>query len=244
MVLLWLRMSSPVYNLISVRLQSSCTPLIVAKIPYIVTSLYRQVVGKEKTMTEEKATPLQPPQTQDNDEEEEKEMYAVWAVPEDDVEDRLGRLMEGLRSEFGGPPFGPHLTLIGPQKLTATEAKRMFKSACEGFKAYPATVDQVSTGDSYFQCVYVSLRHTPEVMNAAGHFMAHFKPFTGKFYVPHMSILYGDLTEEEKKKALEKAYALDSSVNGLSFRINRVALWITDANVGSWVKIDEHNLTS
>ncbi|CAH2078584.1 unnamed protein product [Thlaspi arvense] len=194
---------------------------------------------------EERATPLQPPQAQDDeDEDEKKDMYAVWAVPEDDVEDRLGRLMEGLRSEFGGPPFDPHLTLVGPQKLTASEAKRMYKSACEGFKAYPATVDQVSAGDSYFQCVYVALRHTTEVMNAAGHFMAHFKPFTGKLYVPHMSILYGDLTEEVKKKALEKAYTLDSDLEGLHFRINRVALWITAADVGSWVKIDEHNLIS
>lgn len=116
-------------------------------------------------MTEENATPLQPPQTQHD--EEKKEMYAVWAVPEDDVEDRLGRLMEGLRSEFGGPPFDPHLTLVGPHKLTANEAKGMFKAACEGFKAYPATVDKVSAGDSYFQCVYVSLRHTVEVKVAA-----------------------------------------------------------------------------
>lgn len=61
-------------------------------------------------------------------------------------------------------------------------------------------------------------------------------------YVPHMSILYGDLTEEEKKEALEKASTLDSSLDGLDFQINRVELWITDADVGSWVKIDEHDL--
>ncbi|CAN7132402.1 cyclic phosphodiesterase [Brassica rapa] len=201
------------------------------------------VVGKESTMAEKNATPLQPPETQE-DEEEKREMYAVWAVPEEDVEDRLRRLMEGLRSEFGGPPFDPHLTLVGPQKLTAGEAKLMFEAACEGFKAYPATVDQVSAATSYFQCVYVSLRHNVEVMNAAGHFMGHFKAFTGKLYVPHMSILYGDLTVEEKKKALEKASTLDSSLDGLNFRINRVELWITDADVGSWVKIDEHNLIS
>ncbi|EOA18891.1 hypothetical protein CARUB_v10007520mg [Capsella rubella] len=196
-------------------------------------------------MTEENARPLQPPQTQEADEEE-KAMYSVWAVPEGDVDDRLRRVMEGLRSEFGGPLSDPHLTLVGPlpYKLTASEAKRMFKAACEGFKAYPVTIDQVSAGTSYFKCIYLSLRHTMEVMNAAGHFMARFKPVTGKIYVPHISILYGDLTEGEKKKALEEAYTLDPSLDGLNFRINRVALWITDADVGSWVKIDEHNLIS
>ncbi|XP_010449443.1 PREDICTED: cyclic phosphodiesterase-like [Camelina sativa] len=213
---------------------------------YTYSNIETSLGGGKGTMTEESATPLQPPQTQEAEEEEEKAMYSVWAVPEGEVDDRFRRVMEGLRSEFGGPLFDPHLTLVGPlpYKLTASEAKRMFKAACEGFKAYPATVDQVSAGTSHFQCIYLSLRHTVEVMNAAGHFMAHFKPMTGKFYVPHMSILYGDLTDGEKKNALEKAYALDPSLDGLNFRINRVALWITDADVGSWVKIDEHNLIS
>ncbi|CAL9226004.1 unnamed protein product, partial [Arabidopsis halleri] len=182
---------------------------------------------------------IEGPQTQQEDDEEKKDMYAVWAVPEDDVDDRLQRLMEGLRSEFGGPSFDPHLTLLGPFKLTASEAKRMFMAACEGFKAYPATVDQVSAGTPpcifYMQKLWY-FQKTIKIM-----VMAHFKPFTGKFYVPHMSILYDDLTEGEKKKALEKAYTIDLSLDGLNFQINR---WITDADVGSWVKFDEHNLIS
>ncbi|KAH0915054.1 hypothetical protein HID58_029500 [Brassica napus] len=82
-------------------------------------------------MAEKTQTPLQPPETQE-DEEEKREMYA-YGLYQRNVEDRLRRLMEGLRSEFGGPPFDPHLTLVGPQKLTAGEAKLMFEAACEGF---------------------------------------------------------------------------------------------------------------
>jgi len=47
-------------------------------------------------------------------------------------------------------------------------------------------------------------------------------------YMPHLSLLYAELTEEEKKNAQEKAYTLDSSLDGLSFRLNRLALCKTD----------------
>ncbi|GKC75327.1 S-adenosyl-L-methionine-dependent methyltransferases superfamily protein [Tanacetum coccineum] len=47
-------------------------------------------------------------------------------------------------------------------------------------------------------------------------------------YMPHLSILYGDLTEEEKKRAQEKANALNESIQILNFPITRLALYKTD----------------
>jgi len=65
-------------------------------------------------------------------------------------------------------------------------------------------------------------------------------------YMPHMSILYADLTDEEKKKAQEKAYILDESIGNLSFQISRLALYKTDTedkSLKSWEKIEEYNLS-
>ena len=64
-------------------------------------------------------------------------------------------------------------------------------------------------------------------------------------YMPHLSLLYQDLTEDEKKKAQEKANALDGSISGLSFPITRLALYKTDTEdktLKSWEKIAECNL--
>lgn len=65
-------------------------------------------------------------------------------------------------------------------------------------------------------------------------------------YMPHLSLLYGDLTDEEKKKAQEKAYILDESIGNLSFRISRLALYKTDTedkSLKSWEKIEEYSLS-
>lgn len=60
--------------------------------------------------------------------------------------------------------------------------------------------------------------------------------------MPHLSLLYGDLSEEDKKKAQEKAKVLDEGLSNLSFTISRLALYKTeteDKTLKSWEKISE-----
>lgn len=64
--------------------------------------------------------------------------------------------------------------------------------------------------------------------------------------MPHLSLLYANLTEEEKKKAQEKANMLDESISGLSFQISRLALYKTDTEdktLKSWEMVAECNLS-
>ena len=39
--------------------------------------------------------------------------YAVWAVLPDHVSNRIKKVMEGLRDEFGGPEIRPHIPVLG-----------------------------------------------------------------------------------------------------------------------------------
>ncbi|XP_010439789.1 PREDICTED: cyclic phosphodiesterase-like [Camelina sativa] len=178
-------------------------------------------------------------------EEVKEDVYSLWALPDEESEPRFRKLMEALRSEFTGASFEPHVT-VAVATLTAEEAKKMFESACDGLKAYTATVDRVSTGTFFFQCVYLLLKSTPEVMEAGEHCKKHFNSSTATPYMPHLSLLYADLTEEEKKKAQEKAYTLDSTLDGLSFRLNRLALCKTDTEdktLESWERVAVCNLS-
>lgn len=93
----------------------------------------------------------------------EKQVYSVWAIPPDDVAVRLKKLMEGLQAEFGGPQFEPHITVVGAISLTSDDALDKFTFACQGLKAYTATVERVATGTFFYQCVYLLIHPTPEV---------------------------------------------------------------------------------
>ncbi|KAL7590845.1 cyclic phosphodiesterase [Lactuca sativa] len=173
------------------------------------------------------------------------DVYSVWALPPEDVTERLKKLMIGLRSEFGGPEFEPHVTVVGAISLTEEEARDKLKKACEGLKAYNATVEKVATGTFFYQCVFLLLHPTTEVMETGAHCWNHFGYKSSTPYMPHLSILYADLTEEEKKRAQEKANALDESVKSLKFPISRLALYKTDTEdktLKSWEKVTEITL--
>ncbi|KAL5774145.1 hypothetical protein ACOSP7_011702 [Xanthoceras sorbifolium] len=174
---------------------------------------------------------------------ESTDVYSVWAIPPDEVGARLRKLMDGLSSDFGGPHFHPHVTVVGAISLTADGAVEKFRSACEGLRAYNCTVDRVARGN---QCVYLLLHPTPEVVEARAHCCGHFGYKNSSAYMPHLSLLYGDLTDDEKKKAQEKVNILDESIGKLSFPITRLALWKTDTEdktLKSWEKVAECNLS-
>lgn len=64
-------------------------------------------------------------------------------------------------------------------------------------------------------------------------------------YMPHLSLLYADLSDEDKNKAKEKASILDESIASLSFPVTRLALYKTDTEdktLKSWEKIAECTL--
>ncbi|KAL3851424.1 hypothetical protein ACJIZ3_013306 [Penstemon smallii] len=174
-----------------------------------------------------------------------KDVYSVWGIPQEELTPRLKKLMEGLRSEFGGPQFEPHVTVVGAISLTEEEARDRFNKACENLKAYSATVEKVATGTFFYQCVYLLLHPTPEVVDASARCCSHFGYHNSTAYMPHLSLLYGDLNEEEKKTAQEKAYVLDESIGSLNFQISRLALYKTDTedkSCKSWEKIAEYKL--
>ncbi|KAF6173880.1 hypothetical protein GIB67_039831 [Kingdonia uniflora] len=103
-----------------------------------------------------------------------KFVYSVWAIPPKENTDQFKKVMNGLILEFGGPEFQPHITVVGAITLTESDALLKFKSVCKGLKPYPVRIDTVSTGTFFYQCVYLLLHPTPEVMETSVHCSGHF----------------------------------------------------------------------
>ncbi|KAL3520131.1 hypothetical protein ACH5RR_018280 [Cinchona calisaya] len=180
-----------------------------------------------------------------NENQQEKHVYSVWGLPPGDLRPRLKKLMESLRTEFNGPEFEPHVTVVGAISLTESEARFKFNKACQGLKAYNANVEKVATGTFFYQCVFLLLHPTPEVVETSDHCCGHFGYLRSSPYMPHLSLLYADLSEEDKKAAEEKTYALDETIGNLNFEISHLALYKTDTedkSLKSWEKVAEYQL--
>uniref|UniRef100_A0A7N0RE54 RNA ligase/cyclic nucleotide phosphodiesterase family protein n=1 Tax=Kalanchoe fedtschenkoi TaxID=63787 RepID=A0A7N0RE54_KALFE len=173
-------------------------------------------------------------------------VYSVWGIPSEEVRPRLKKLMRELRTEFNGPEFEPHVTVVGAIALREEDAVEKFRAACAGLKAYEASVVKVDRGTFFYQCVYLLLQPTAEVVETSAHCTGHFGYKSSTPYMPHLSLLYADISDEEKKKAQEKAKALDPTIEELKFQITHLALYKTDTedkSLKSWEKVTECSLT-
>ncbi|GAB2239880.1 hypothetical protein Droror1_Dr00020398 [Drosera rotundifolia] len=179
-----------------------------------------------------------------------KHWYSVWALPPSSTNTRVKTLMTRLRSEFGGPEFEPHVTVVGAVEMTEEDAINRFEAACEGVREYVGEVDGVEIGTFFYQCVFMLLKKSREVLENSANCCSHFGYKNSSLYMPHMSLIYGDLTDEEKKKkkkAQEKAIMIDESISSLRFPITRFGLYETDVGdktTKSWKKVAECDLIS
>ncbi|KAJ3671009.1 hypothetical protein LUZ60_008435 [Juncus effusus] len=174
-------------------------------------------------------------------------VYSVWALPPEPARSRLKNLMAGLRAEFGGPEFDPHVTVVGAITLTPDSAVEMIRSAAAGLRPYTARVKSVSSGSFYYQCVYLLVEPTAEVVEASNHCCGHFGYQSSSPYMPHLSLLYGDLSDEEKEKAVKRVEELEKEICGLTLEISELALCKTDTedkSLKSWEKVEVCKLES
>jgi len=170
-----------------------------------------------------------------------EEVYSVWALPPAPVRDRLRRIMEGLRAAHGGPAFEPHATVVGDFRSRRSAAIEVLRTAAAGVQPYTARVTGVARGSFFYQCVYLLLEPTPEVVAASDHCCGHFGYKRKTPYMPHVSLLYGDLTDEEKEEARKKVDELDKDICGLEFEISELALYrtdTTDKSLESWELVE------
>ncbi|PRQ48521.1 putative F-box domain, RNA ligase/cyclic nucleotide phosphodiesterase [Rosa chinensis] len=174
--------------------------------------------------------------------------YSIWAIPPNDVSFRIKKLMEGLRAEFGGPEIKPHITVVGSIRMTYEDVLNKFRSLpSKYFRAYQAKVNLVVTSNFYHQCVSLLIDSSTEVSHqldcTTRICTAHWGFHSGGR--PYLSLLYGNLTEEERKIALEKVSSLDKNISSLSFTISQLAVYkidYRDITLKSWEKIAEYAL--
>ncbi|KAK9930479.1 hypothetical protein M0R45_027516 [Rubus argutus] len=179
--------------------------------------------------------------------------YSLWAIPPDDVSQRIKKVMRGLRAEFGGPEIEPHIPVVGSIRMSHEDLLDKLRSlrSCNQCNVctYQAKVESVVIRNFYHQCVSLLIDSSMEVSKhlryITGIFCGHFGFY--KDVRPHLSLLYGNLTEEERKIALERVSILDESISSLSFTITQFAVYkidYKDTTLKSWKKIAAYTLPS
>lgn len=163
--------------------------------------------------------------------------YALWLVPDEPAFSRLASEISRLSREHSTRRFEPHITLLGGIALLEENVLAKSASLARILKPFQIELGEIGFLDEYFRCLFVSVVAGPSITRAhrtACRIFARHKPS----YMPHVSLVYGNLPMEIKHRI---ATGL-SSLQGKAFQVRRLTLYGTSGPVRQWKWIKKFDL--
>ncbi|KAI8469818.1 MAG: RNA ligase/cyclic nucleotide phosphodiesterase [Monoraphidium minutum] len=181
--------------------------------------------------------------------------YSLWLEPPP------GTLRERLRKEVAaqaaardGPLFEPHVTLLGDVAMAEAQLLETAAALAKRIQPFRVNLDDVACGPSFHQCVYILASKEPPLLAANADARAAFgKPEPPAPYMPHLSLLYSDASDPDRRDAAAAAVArlwgeaagYDTLLPDAGFTAASLSLWLTpaeDRSLASWRRVAEFPL--
>ena len=123
---------------------------------------------------------------------------SYWLIPASRLCEYYEPLITDLAKKYAAPPFSPHVTLYSAEGNVA-DAPRICEAVAPKLRQLgPVEVEGVAYGTKYTETLFVRLSTSPELERLSRQCR---RAVGGSAYElkPHMSILYCELSEEQKE---------------------------------------------
>ncbi len=156
--------------------------------------------------------------------------YSLWLLPDDVAANRFAALIDDLSERYHGPRFAPHVTLLGrvtgPEAMLAETTERLART----LRVLTLQLQGFSGEAYYFRCFYAKLAKSNDLERTYEQASVTFKSGHASDYLPHLSLVYGQLPLTEKTRLhTEIKDALPST-----FTVDRVQLMHITVAVAEW----------
>ncbi len=141
----------------------------------------------------------------------------------------LAGIVGDLSDRFGTPLFAPHLTLLGDTETTPAALERAIAAAANAIATFPEPVSVVEGSDAYFRSFYARFAVSP----ALTELKQALDPKGLASFMPHVSLLYGEVEAEPKAAAIAE---INARLAGRSIRFDRIGLVTSgqDVPIADW----------
>ena len=155
--------------------------------------------------------------------------YWVWGLFSLSDSKFLNKIKSQVQSELNSPIFDTHITLAGPY----LEIKKSFLNKIKSFVKYNSEINLEVNGYEFkqktYESLYISIKYSENLRNLRRN-IYELKNFDfNKNYSPHVSLLYGNYTINEKKSLILKLPIIDRDL-----RISQIALTEVNESINLW----------
>jgi 2'-5' RNA ligase len=159
--------------------------------------------------------------------------YSLWLMPAGDLCHWLADTILELSRKYSTPTFEPHVTLLG--RITGPKRTVVSKSAELAQRISPFTLrlTRVDYLDRYYQCVFVRVAASGPLLKAHRAAREVFDLEISPAFMPHLSLIYGDLARDFKEKIVAEL----GRKFELAFRVRSLHLVLTRGEPGAWRRL-------
>ena len=161
--------------------------------------------------------------------------YSIWLIPAGGVYQKLSEIISQLSEKYSAPNFEPHITLlgnlIGPEEDLISKTLKLTAQ----LKPFKINLKKADYLDEYFKCLFIRAEKTKELIRANNIAREAFNFKPDPEYMPHLSLMYGDLSSKTKEEILADL----GKEFDLSFEVRSIHLFSTTGEVKDWYRIKE-----
>lgn len=159
-----------------------------------------------------------------------KPRYSLWLLPAKAARERYAKLIRELSTRLATPVFEPHVTLLGELTGPVPELAARLRALAEELAPFELRLLEATYLDEYFRALFVEVALSRPLTEAHAAARQHFGRRLDPGYYPHLSLVYGDLENDQKEALLEDVGRYyDESV-----RVEEIALYTTAGSPQTW----------
>lgn len=157
--------------------------------------------------------------------------YYLWLLPDEPYFDIYHQTIADLAAQYKTPVFEPHVTLVSG--LSAPESRLI--TAVSNFAATHKnlilTFHSIGYTHGFFTSLFLRAHLTPEADQLNQKARQALNPFSQTNYDPHLSLLYGSISPDEKQSIIETLHFQRKTIS-----FSRLQLVRGHTDVGQWRK--------
>ena len=142
--------------------------------------------------------------------------HSLWLLSEDAEISDLQKMIDDLATRYKIRPFRVHMSLLGS---LGTKSERLMieraEKISEAFDPFEVEIIGIGTRNLHLQSVFLTCAPNPELVRMNQMALNLFKQDPMSPYLPHWSVIYGDLDIEQKRNAraiIEDAWSFPTTV--------------------------------
>lgn len=162
-----------------------------------------------------------------------KVRYVLWFSPAGAMRARLRRLIKRLAAHYGTEAFIPHVTLLSGLAGARDDILARSGLLADRMPPFAIRLTRADMHDYFFEALFIHARHSPALTRANRLARSVFAKPGGKKFMPHLSLLYGDLPVAAKEAILDRI----GRRFDLAFEVRHVELWAIRGRPNAWKRV-------